>query len=791
MALLLARSAWCAMLRYSSDSFNTENRQETRQACTYIRAHYALVAGFDASLIVADIAEEPPRAQGRPATQGTTEEASQRSPDQTTSPMSSESTSPDDRGPVDATVSPRPSPPGDVSTQEIVGSTNASDSAASPLVQEVPRNGTTASTIRAINDDDPPIPVGQVADHEKETKGPQLHDGPPGPPRFPQELDDSLAKKVEKERAAFPALEDRLRHEDIGSGKRAAQETEGSTNVGDSTAAPMVQREVIQGGEMVSTIHSMNEDDPPIPVLQVVDHEKSEGNQARRVANEFGRSSDHPRYNVLTVHTTMGASVASAAEVDPPVVGSNTSTNTTSPGAAGRAATNSGATTAIVGTRTIVLPQAMMIKPGDDDEPEPVIAEQVTSVALPFYRRKGFYLWSTDVDRADSLTVNNNQTLRPTNIPTENPTLRPTNDVSSKRVEIESQRSSCAQLVSYTDLISDADPTTTLRKPTNNPTASNIPTTIPTSPPSENPTLRPTNYYDFYPEETSYKLERIASEDGQETELASHRGSNGDKNHEESICLEDGLYSFSFYDSYGDGFNGEYSLTLVPGERIIMRDNSVSRYGEKILFRLPFNWSSTAPSSSKTPTASPTLIPSLSPSSSKTPTAFPTLIPSLPPSSSKTPTAFPTLIPSSYSPDYDSYPDETSYKLEKIASEDGQETELASHSGSAGDKNHEESICLDDGLYSFSFYDSHGDGFNGEYSLTLVPGETIIVQDNSESLYGEQVLFRLPFDQATVDVEWIGSDGQLLPSLSPSSSPTLTLSPSSSSQPSSSSSPSC
>ncbi|EJK54860.1 hypothetical protein THAOC_25475, partial [Thalassiosira oceanica] len=107
---------------------------------------------------------------------------------------------------------------------------------------------------------------------------------------------------------------------------------------------------------------------------------------------------------------------------------------------------------------------------------------------------------------------------------------------------------------------------------------------------------------------------------------------------------------------------------------------------------------------------------------------------------------------------YDSYPGETSYELEKIASEDGQETKLASHSGSYGDNDHEESICLGDGLYSFSIYDSFGDGFNGEYSLTLVPGETITMQDNSVSLYGEQVLFRLPFDRATLDVRPIGSD---------------------------------
>ncbi|EJK44594.1 hypothetical protein THAOC_36855, partial [Thalassiosira oceanica] len=462
--------------------------------------------------------------------------------------------------------------------------------------------------------------------------GLQLHDGPPGPPRFPQELDDSLAKKVEKERAAFPALEDRLRHEDIGSGKRAAHETRGSSNAGDSTAAPMVQREVIQGGETVSTIHSMNEDDPPIPVLQVVDQEKSEGNQARRVANEFGRSSDHPRYNVPTVHTTMGASVASAAEVDPSVVGSNTSTNTTSPGAAGRAATNSGATTAIVGTRTIVLPQAMMIKPGDDDDPEPVTAEPVTPAVLPFYRRKGFvYVMVAMALLAVGITA---AVLIPSNVKgstDREETLTVTNNPAVSNISTDNRTNS----------------------PTNNPTASNKPTTSRASPLCGGSLMMIQIQYDSYSEETSYKLEKMASDDGQETELASHSGSAGDKNHEESICLGDGLYSFSFYDSYGDGFNGEYSLTLVPGETIIKQDNSESLYGEQVLFRLPFDratvdvrWMSLSPSSSPTLTLSPSSSsqPSSSASPSNNPTAsnVPTTTPSL------LPTENPTLQPTNY-----------------------------------------------------------------------------------------------------------------------------------------------
>ncbi|EJK68227.1 hypothetical protein THAOC_10614, partial [Thalassiosira oceanica] len=488
--------------------------------------------------------------------------------------MPSESTSPDDRSShVDATpprpsVSPRPSPPGDVPSQER-GSTNASDSTTTPQVQEVPRNGTTASTIRAINDDDPPIPVWQVADHEKGSEGPQLHDGPTGPPRFPQEFDDSLAKKVEKERAAFPAFEDRLRHKDIGSGGQAAQETGSSTK----DAAPMMQEEVIQGDMMLSTIHAMSDDDPPIPVLQVADHEISEGNQAERVANEFERMSDHPRDNAPTVHSTMGASDANAADVDPPMVGTNTSINTTSTGAAGREATNS-STTANAGIVTIILPQATMVTPGDDGEAKPTI---VASIILPFYRRQGFvYVMVTiallAIGIAAAVLLLSNEEGSTSGAETsrliDNPTLRPTNYPSSSASP-------------------SIKPTTS-----NNPTISDAPTKYPSSsvsPSCGGSLMMIQIQYDPYPEETSYELEKIASEDGQETELASHSGSARDKNHEESICLEDGLYSFSFYDSYGDGFNGEYSLTLKPGETIIVQDNSESLYGEQVLFRLPFD----------------------------------------------------------------------------------------------------------------------------------------------------------------------------------------------------------
>ena len=117
--------------------------------------------------------------------------------------MASESASPDDYMDMNATGLP-PRPWADVSAQDegTGGSTNVVDSTVAPLllVQSAPQHGgMQTSSIRALNDDDPPIPVLQIVDHEKETEGPQLHDGPPGPSCFPSEFDDSLAKRVECE----------------------------------------------------------------------------------------------------------------------------------------------------------------------------------------------------------------------------------------------------------------------------------------------------------------------------------------------------------------------------------------------------------------------------------------------------------------------------------------------------------------------------------------------------------------------------------------------------------------
>ena len=283
--------------------------------------------------------------------------------------------------------------------------------------------------------------------------------------------------------------------------------------------------------------------------------------------------------------------------------------------------------------------------------------------------------------------------------------------------------------------------------------------------------------YDSYPEETSYELMEMVSEEGQDEVIARHKGSTGDeyKNHDESICLGNGLYSFSLYDSYGDGFGGEYSLALLTGETIIERDvYSVSRYGEQVKFRIPFDRETL---DVRTIGSGGGLL-TLAPADVFIPTPSPTFGTPAPTTMAPSATSGPSVSMSPSCGDfnvimsivYDSYPEETSYELKKVIPEvwpmEWQETGLAHHhEGSAGDKTHEETICLGNGLYSFSFFDAYGDGFGGRYSLALLTGETIIERDNEVLMYGEQVKFRLPFDEATLQV--MSYESLVGPSLAP------------------------
>ena len=69
--------------------------------------------------------------------------------------------------------------------------------------------------------------------------------------------------------------------------------------------------------------------------------------------------------------------------------------------------------------------------------------------------------------------------------------------------------------------------------------------------------------FDNYPKETTLTLSKIGKS-GSKKIVKTHRGAYDEKNHRESICLEEGRYQFSVRDWDGiccDDGEGKYSVT--------------------------------------------------------------------------------------------------------------------------------------------------------------------------------------------------------------------------------------
>ncbi|EJK50379.1 hypothetical protein THAOC_30662 [Thalassiosira oceanica] len=332
--------------------------------------------------------------------------------------MPSESTSQDDRSShVDATVSPPPpSPPSGGGNPRDWGQHEQRQHCYASCAGGPPKwhDGINDS---CHNRRRPPNPRVAGRRPRERIGGTPTARWPARPPRFPHELDDSLAKKVDKERAASTAFNNRLQHEVIGPRERAAQETRGSTNVGDSTAAPMVQEEVTQGGTTASTIRAINDDDPPISLLQVADHEnETEGPELhdgppglQYSLSEFDdsekefeqHSSDRPRGNASTVHSTTEAPAANAAADGPPMAGGVVE-GSTPPGSVPPTSPHIGAAAAAaaVGLNLASAGEDIAVAYTVDEYPEEMPGRGIVYEAepiepqepffLPFYQRKSF-----------------------------------------------------------------------------------------------------------------------------------------------------------------------------------------------------------------------------------------------------------------------------------------------------------------------------------------------------------------------------------------------------------------
>ena len=289
---------------------------------------------------------------------------------------------------------PRPSRPGNVSAgsaEETGSRTDVDRSTAAPLVRDAPQRGmTTASTIRALGDDGPPVPLLHVVDHEKETEG------------APTRSEDDACATGPPPRPPPPS-------------NVSAEVNGGVMDVDRNTAAPLMQDNLRHCTTSASTVRALSEDDPPLPLLHVVDPDKDrEGPQlhdgppgppsypfelddslAKKLENDVERQL--PNYSdASTVHSTVRPNVADAAAVGPSMVEGVEEGNVSSLGAtpSARSHTEAVSTTLHVGLDSPSSgPSPIVVEAYRVEEAEvtPGVETVYAEVAvIPFYQRKGF-----------------------------------------------------------------------------------------------------------------------------------------------------------------------------------------------------------------------------------------------------------------------------------------------------------------------------------------------------------------------------------------------------------------
>lgn len=149
---------------------------------------------------------------------------------------------------------------------------------------------------------------------------------------------------------------------------------------------------------------------------------------------------------------------------------------------------------------------------------------------------------------------------------------------------------------------------------------------------------------DQSPQETNWILSKITTTD----DITILEGNPQEKGsyYTDEICLEDGEYNFTIYDSYGDGIcciggDGYYSISL---DGIVIAKGGDFGTNETVSFSIPYD---KFPSQSPSMSLTPTIVPSLSvvPSASLRPsfTSFPSV--STSPSMSSLPSEVPSSLP--------------------------------------------------------------------------------------------------------------------------------------------------
>jgi len=231
--------------------------------------------------------------------------------------------------------------------------------------------------------------------------------------------------------------------------------------------------------------------------------------------------------------------------------------------------------------------------------------------------------------------------------------------------------------------------------------------------------------YDDHPEETVWEVSRV-TEPGSGEIVEAHRWEKfEDPTSTESVCLIEGSYQFVIRD--WDGIccdDGEGNYMVSSGSYVIVQGGQFRRE-EITTFDIPFETE---------------LFPSQMPTTSLFPTE--------------------TCYSISIAITFDHCPYETSWDVRRIYTEGGEIADEAmvksfdnDGQGAAMHDSYTDALCLPEGLYQFTIYDSFGDGLwrwdedSDRYNVTYF--DDVIVQGGNFAT-NETTIFEIPFKQTSV-----------------------------------------
>jgi hypothetical protein len=268
-------------------------------------------------------------------------------------------------------------------------------------------------------------------------------------------------------------------------------------------------------------------------------------------------------------------------------------------------------------------------------------------------------------------------------------------------------------LLQVPPLTCELPPLSPTSAPTSAPTITSAPTSAPTS---CSHTFRLELLFDSFARETSWDLQNpsniivATSSDYSSLSLSYHN---------ETICIDDGEYTFTIYDSFGDGMCCNWG----KGGYSVFFDEALVKQGGKF-------GSNETTNVGGEPSASPTSSPTIS--------------------SAPTITSAPTFSPTSCIHTFrlellfDEYPQETSWDLQNPSN---RIVATSSDYSSSSSSYHNETICIDDEGYTFTIYDSASDGMccvSGYGGYSVFFDEVVIKRggffDSSETINVAQCL---------------------------------------------------